>query len=544
MVNKRPKIKLIFPCRIESYKPYQDYTNISGLPYGMGMLTSYLREQSIYVEQDDLAVRFNHQTTLLDTIRHSKLHINKFAEDIGTFLKTDKLSHRLEKLLCKILYSTSIKGFDIIGFSIFTDKHFLFALLLSNKIKDFTNTPIVFGGPFITLYGQLYPEAFKFIDFMISGDGRIPFSQLARCLVQKTPLEHIPGIIYKHKGSLTIVPRVQYSIEEMPIPDFEGLPLDLYRARNFLRLPYQISRGCNGACSFCVTKNIDASCEYKSYHKVVAELQQLKEKYDSNLFYFCDNGAINNSYGYLEGLCRTFIDNKINIRWGAYARIEHLDREILEKMKLAGCQFLSFGVESGSDRILRLMNKGITTTQTEKVLRDSARVGIKNSIFLILGYPQEHKEDVESTVDFIRRNKKYLYGVQCTPLYVSYGSNLWRHPETYGITIKSSISNGTPMASQPSVPERVRSPLCCLSSAGLNNIVPLVFARYVFAFDEIGGLRWQEKRVQQERSRQQVVRAIRKYVIIRFHIFMLFQKLIYFVKSVFDVRVVQRRGDK
>jgi hypothetical protein len=275
MVSERPKIKLIFPCMFELYEPYLSATHIN-LPYGMGVLTAYLKKQNMYVEQDDLSVKFNHPITLLDRIRHSKLHINKFHEDIDTFFKTNKLSHRLEKLLCKILNFISIKEFDIIGFSIFTYQHFIFALLLSHKIKESTDTPIVFGGPFITEHDQLHPRVFKFIDFMITGDGGLPLSQLVHCLIQKTSPEHIPGIIYKHNGSLTIVPRVESPIEEMPMPDFEGLPLDLYRASNSyksLLIPYQISRGCNGACTFCNIKNINPFLEYKSYHKVVNELQ-------------------------------------------------------------------------------------------------------------------------------------------------------------------------------------------------------------------------------------------------------------------------------
>lgn len=477
-MNKCPKIKLIFPCTFELNNPYSHPGSIH-LPYGMGILNSYLKEQGIYVEQDDLSVKFNHRPTLLDIVRHSELNINRFRKDIRAFFKTNELSPHLERLLCRILNSTSIKGFDIIGFSIFTYLHFIFALLLSHKMKEFTNTPIVFGGSFITLYGQLYPRGFKFIDFMITGDGGMPLSQLVRCLVQKTSPEHIPGLIYKHDGSLTIVPREEYSIEKMPMPDFEGLPLDLYRVKaldNSLQLPYQISRGCNGACSFCITKNIDLFCEYKSYHKVVTELQQLKEKYSSNFFDFCDS-AINNSYEYLEGLCKAFIDNKINIHWHTYARIKHLDRAILEKMKLAGCRRLDFGVESGSDRILKLMSKGFTSKQAQKALIDAAELGIRNMVFFISGYPHERKEDVENTVDFIRRNKKTFFSLRVYIFDVLYGSNLWRHPEAHGITNL--------------VPNRVR---------------------HRFEFDEIGGLRWQEKHIQQVHSKQQVIKTIRFFL--------------------------------
>ncbi len=511
-MNKSPKIKLIFPCQFEVNNSFPQPIDIN-LPYGMGVVTSYLKTQNIYVEQDDLSAKFSHKPTLLDLIIKSQFNIKRFRIDFMNFFQTDQPCPRLEGLLSKVLDSTSIKGFDIIGFSIFSNKHFLFALLLSRKIKKYTNTPIVFGGPFITLYGQLYPDAFKFIDFMITGDGGAPLSQLAHCLVQEASPEHIPGLIYKHNNNLTVVPRDRYPIEDMPMPDFAGLPLDLYRIHNSYKdicIPYQISRGCNGACSFCETKNMNPFLEYKSHHKVVTELQQLKEKYGSNFFHFCDNGAINTSDEYLEGLCDAFIDNKIGIHWDALARIKHLDRAILEKMKLAGCRKLYLGVESGSDRMLELMHKGATVAQTEAVLKDAAELGIQNSVLLISGYPHEQEEDIKNTVDFIRRNKKYLWFVNSLALQVRYGTDLWKHPERHGIT----------------------------------NLLPFSPFNFIFSFDEIGGLRWQEKQVQQMRSDRQIKRAIRNYLTFRLLFFMLLQKLRYFMKPDFISGAARNAGDR
>ncbi|MFH1622161.1 MAG: radical SAM protein [Candidatus Omnitrophota bacterium] len=499
MMDRRPKVKLIFPCMFEPNEACFHPIAVH-LPYGMGVLTSYLKSQDIYVEQDDLSVRFNHESTLFDLVRHSELSIKKFQNDLMIFFKTNKVSLRLERLLCRIIDSTSIEKFDIIGFSIFSYRYFLFALLLSRTIKKSPNTLIVFGGPFITLYGQLYPGAFKFIDFMIRGDGGMPLSQLAHCLIQKISPEQIPGLIYKHDGTLTVIPVKECPIEEMPMPDFEGLPLDLYRTKNFhknLYIPYQISRGCNGACKFCCIKNIDPFLEYKSYHKVITELQQLKEKYGTNFFYFCDSGAINTSNEYLEGLCDALIDNKINICWGAYARIEHLDRVILGKMKLAGCWKLHLGVESGSNRMLGIMNKGLTTEQIQGVLRDAAGLGIRNFIYFISGYPNERREDIVMSADFIRRNRKYIWFAEVFILKVSYGSELWKRPERYGIT----------------------------------NLVPFKRFPQVYKFDEVEGFRWQEKCIQQKRSEQQIRRAILRYLVFGLIKEVLFQTINIFYKT-------------
>jgi len=474
------KIKLIFPCRFEVNDPYCDEP-MYYLPYGMGVLVSYIKKQGMYVEQDDLSIKFNAERKWLKKARSADLHIRNYYRDISGFFKTNELSCRLEKIICRMLSCTSIKGFDIIGFSIHTYGHFLVAILLSSQIKKYTNTPIVFGGPFITLYGQLYPCAFEFIDFMIMGEGEIPLIQLVHSLFQKTSPEQIPGLIFKRRGTLVVVPREKYPIEDMCMPDFEGMPLELYKSKDpdkKLWLPYQVSRGCNGVCSYCEHKGIDSSLEYKSYRKTVVELQQLKEKYNSRLFRFCDS-SINSSYEYLDGLCKEFIGHKMNIYWKTYARIECLDKALLQKMRLAGCERLCIGVESGSDRILRLMRKRFTSMQAQTVLRDAAELGIQNICFFISGYPYERKEDIRNTVDIIRRNKKYICFAHVYAFYLPYGCDMWKHPEIYGIT-------------------------------NLTQLVPKPY----FSFDEIDGLRWPKKRAQQVSSQKQVKRAIRKYLII------------------------------
>jgi len=151
-MNEDFKIKLIFPCRFENNDPYSDPAG-SHLPYGMGVLTAYLKKQGIYVEQDDLSIKFNARRKWLKGVRSADLHINNsLIEDLVSFFKTDGLSPRLERLLCGILSSTSTRGFDIIGFSIFTFWHFLLALFLSSKIKKQTSA----GSEIIFLTTQFF----------------------------------------------------------------------------------------------------------------------------------------------------------------------------------------------------------------------------------------------------------------------------------------------------------------------------------------------------------------------------------------------------
>lgn len=491
------KIKLIHPSRIGTYDLYGN-RNIIYLPYGMGVLTSYLRSNGIYVEQQDLSVKLTRKRKWVRDDRLVRLYRNKpLSEDISKFFATKNIPVHLEEIFNEMLDSIPISGFDIIGFSIFTLWHFLVAIMLSSRIKKWTNTPIVFGGPFITLYGQLYPHAFEFIDFMIVGEGEQPLRQLVHSLGKDDSFKKIPGIVYKQKDSLIVCPRARYSIEKMPIPDFEGLPLGLYdKSSKGIFLPYQISKGCNGTCNFCRQKHIYPFLEYKSYSKVINDLQELKKKYKSSLFHICDS-SVNSSVEYLEGLCNAFVQNKIRINWRASVKIGNIDRQILEKMKLSGCKSLFFGIESGSDRILGLMQKGFTAGQAQHALRMSAELGLENICSFVSGYIHEQQRDIMDTIYFIRKNKKFIDQARLHSFILLHGSDIWEYPQKYNIS-------------------------------NLRTIRPI----FVCAFDENNGLSWTEKRKQQDNSNMQIKKAIKKHLIYG----KLFHKLMHLARLWFSIR--------
>jgi len=502
------KLKLIFPCAFKTNNPYS-HIFVNYLPYGMGILTAFLREYNYYVEQEDLSIRFNRDNvSSLLMFKNLDLNIDRNKEQICEFLKSGEIRGKLSLFIDKILDSTSIEGFDLIGFSIFSYVHFMLALLLSRRLKQRINTPIVFGGPFISPCTQLYPEIFDFVDYMIVGDGRIPLLRLIDYLKNKIIISDVPGLTYRDNGKLITNPKQHYPIEDMPMPDFEGLPMELYKTRipevgDYIPLPYQISRGCSSKCSFCYNTVID-KLEFKSYGKVLSELCQMKERYNSKMFFFCDD-TINNSYEYLEGLCDLFIKNRLNINWNVYAKVGNLDKDILRKMREAGCWLLKFGIESGSNRILKMMNKGFTSEQANKTLRDSYEAGIRNLVLLIAGYPHERQEDLKQTLEFIRINKKYIYYINIYRFVLIYGTAIYFNPERYGVT----------------------------------NLIP-TYLCYSFAFDESGGLKWKQKEKQQEYSKKQMIKAVHrniqlynKYKLFVLYPFTLFRYIIAKIKTCF-----------
>lgn len=477
--NKDFKVKLIFPCGFEVNEPYA-YSSTYYLPYGMGILTSFLRKHNYYVEQEDFRLEVNNHKNFL---RHKiNLDILKCKDEIREILKTGNFKCRLGLFIDRLLDSISLEGFNLIGFSNFSFLNLLFAFLLSKRIKQKSDIPIVLGGPFISLFGHLYSYAFNFIDYMIVGDGEVSLLRLIDYLNRKISISEVPNLIYKKDGKLLTNPKENYPIEEMPMPDFSDFSPQVFNNKNlsFLRdknpLSYQISRGCTNRCAFCANIYINCKLEFKSYEKVLTELEQMKERYNSNMFYFCDDG-INNSYEYLETLCNLFIKNKLNIHWSVYSKVGNLDKHILRKMRKAGCQWLSFGIESGSDRMLKMMNKGFTSEEAGKILKEAYEAEIKSTALLIAGYPYETQEDIKHTAEFMRKNRKYIHYAQVYIFHLYYSSPIFFHPERYGIT----------------------------------NLTPTRL-RYVFTFDESGGLKWEQKQKQQEDSERQIIKAVHKYI--------------------------------
>ena len=483
MTMRDTKIKLIFPPN-----PYARYiVDEFFLPHGLSILTFFLKDHNYNVVLEDLGVkidehnkrfRFSPRKRINAVLPSNKVDTNKIMDYLFARHHDNKIDHFAEQ----IAELASCKGYDLIGISVLSDLSFLFALLLAKKVKSMSKIKIVLGGPFITLFGKDYFAQSPFIDYMVIGDGQVPLLKLIEHLEGRAKIEDIPSLIYRDNANTKTNPRKRFPIEELYMPDFSDLPLQRYRSKTGnakIILPYQLSRGCTHNCSFCSQKAVNPHLEFKSHQKVLRELKAMQDRYQSNAFLFCDE-AINCSYEYLDEFCDMLIKEKLNVEWVAYARPDNLDRKILHKMSEAGCSILWFGIESASNRILRSMRKGFTIEKAQEVLKDSHQEGIKNLTFFITGYPYETEEDIAQTAEFIKINSKYISYIIESPFRITSRMPLYNYPQEFGI----------------------------------ENLRPdskLMFSD--FAFDEINGLKWEEKRKQRQYAYSKIKEADFKYII-------------------------------
>ncbi|WP_326522669.1 radical SAM protein [Clostridium butanoliproducens] len=174
--------------------------------------------------------------------------------------------------------------------------------------------------------------------------------------------------------------------------------------------------------------------------EVIKDVIALKEKYNTNYFYFLNN-AFNFSPKFVDSFCKKIIDINLEIHWSDCGRFNNLTYERLELMKKAGCVKLTFGFESGSLKIIELIDKRINLDHAERVLKWCYELGIWVDIEVIVGLPQEYDEDFNATCEFINKNKKYINYFWINEFFVVPNSLIGRYPEKYGIELIKDINN-------------------------------------------------------------------------------------------------------
>ena len=226
--------------------------------------------------------------------------------------------------------------------------------------------------------------------------------------------------------------RVELRFEELPHPDFDGLPMDKYLSP-YPILPVLQSRGCYwGKCTFC-THSFVYGHRYgkQKTQAMVDELEKLMKKYNTKYFTFSDEAVSPHS---LNDVSEEMIERGVEIRSLALLKFEKvMDEELFGKMKQAGFIFLMFGLESANDRVLALIDKGTTKEVEHDVLMKSHNAGIWNHSFLFFGFPTETRPEAQETIDFLRDNLQSIHSFGPGVFLLNRDSSCYQFPEKFSI---------------------------------------------------------------------------------------------------------------
>jgi hypothetical protein len=191
-------------------------------------------------------------------------------------------------------------------------------------------------------------------------------------------------------------------LSSLPLPSFEAFDLSRYSYR---ALPFQLSRGCAYArCASCAVQGYSRGFRVRSPDHALEELRRHVERYGVREFHFTDHG-VNGDLAALEAFCDALIASGLEIRWQSFVQLRpEMDLPLLRKMVVSGCRRLNYGVESGSDVVLRAMRKPYTADDAARVLRLTREAGGEPIINLICGRPGETEEELHRTLDFLTEN--------------------------------------------------------------------------------------------------------------------------------------------
>jgi len=267
------------------------------------------------------------------------------------------------------------------------------------------DVPIVVGGPHLSIF-PTESVSFPFIDFGVMGEGEHTFAELVDAIdAGQKEYGHITGLVWKRNGKVIVNPQREPNrdLDALPFPARHLLPMDRY---HLVIMQHPIatmiaSRGCAYHCAYCFKEPHARIYRMRSPKNVVDEMEVCVNKYKAKEISIYDDCWPNRRF--LEGICEEIISRKLDVRWNALQRVDLVTRENLTLMKKAGCVLIKYGVESGSERILRLMEKHITRKQVEDAFKLTKDVGIKTFAFFMAGYPTETREEFRATVEFAKK---------------------------------------------------------------------------------------------------------------------------------------------
>ena len=296
---------------------------------------------------------------------------------------------------------------DLIGISIYTT--FAASAFRTAKMSKvlFPDCPIVVGGPHATAKADEVLKIAPFIDFVIKGEGAEPMVALANQLQSGIrQLSAVEGLSYRKDAQQIHNPERSFSsgTDDNYFPDRSLLLNEkMYNSEDMGLVMSTI--GCPYNCTFCAShiKKVN----YRPVDDIIREIKLVKENYGTTQFTFKDDSFTLNKKRVYE-LCNELIRQKIKICWECNTRVNLVDEDLLKLMKKAGCNYLKIGIESGSERMLSKINKGISCEQSRAAAKVIQKSGIHWSAYFLIGLLGETKEDIYKTLDFMYELKPDL----------------------------------------------------------------------------------------------------------------------------------------
>lgn len=372
-------------------------------PLGLGFLATFLAKNNYNVKIIDLAI--------------------------------DKLS--LEKLSGRI----KNEEIGIVGITMITP-----AVNEVMKIIDFLKTEspdlkIVVGGAHASIRPIETFNLNKNIDFLVIGEGEKALLEIANFINRIGNFDNAQGIAYRDNEKTIFKEGINYldDLESFPVLDRKLIEFHKYSNLMFSSkkpvTSMMISRGCPYMCIYCSKPVTGSRVRERRVESVIEEIRMLKEQYCVKELVFYDDVFTFNRNKVIK-LCEEMINNGFDISWKCETRVNLVDEELLKTMKNAGCYLIAYGIESGTQKMLNYLKKGITLEQVRNAINLTKKVGIKTQGYFMIGVPTENEEDIIQTINFAKSLPLDICQFSIATPYP--GTELYDIAKERGITVENS----------------------------------------------------------------------------------------------------------
>jgi radical SAM superfamily enzyme YgiQ (UPF0313 family) len=305
-----------------------------------------------------------------------------------------------EQLKEKILLAAP----DVVGFTTMTLT--LLDVLETGRLVRMINhkIKIIWGGPHVHLYPE---ETIKFpeVDYLVLGEGERTFAELLDNLENPEKLKEIPGLVLKEGGFFkTGEPVFIEDLDTLPPPARQITSYQKYSSVVARRTPVTTmitSRGCPFRCIFCDRPHLGKRFRAHSPKYVVDEMEVCLKMGIAEILVYDDTFTVDRPRA--AAICDEIVRRKLEFGWDIRARVNSVDEELLKKLKAAGCSRIHYGVEAGTDEILKILRKGITLEEVRRAFSLTKKIGIQTLGYFMIGSPGESRQHILKTIEFARR---------------------------------------------------------------------------------------------------------------------------------------------
>jgi hypothetical protein len=397
-------------------------------PYNIAKLTGLMRSQKYSVKVLDLNIESYH--------RLKSLHGEDYWRSERYFLWLDQVNFEkyllpdLEPLFDRIILNLAIEKPKVVGFSIYNTNFHATMYLLKRMKEVLPDTCFIAGGPEMAERYNCSYDLPKDFNYMFVGEAEASLIEF---------LNEVPNITTYEKGKVIGTTTSRLNLDEYAYPDYSDYILSNYQEGSGISA--ETSRGCVAQCSFC-SETYYWKFRSLSPERTISEIEHQIQNYNINRVWFVDS-LINGDIKSFQKLVDLILEKELKFKWNSYARCDgRMTKEFIQKIADSGCNCLSYGVESGSQKILDNMRKKIEVWEVENNLRDTSDAGIFAHINWMIGFPTEEAIDWMHGLQLLFNCRKHIhaisvgYGAGAAP-----GSHMKEDPDYYGINFDYFLDN-------------------------------------------------------------------------------------------------------